>query len=259
MFRNNASVTLQPTKHLAALPAETCNEDTQLPADNLHKEGSAEENSVLLAARRAATAAAEQAAAANSTDKLNIISSSSSRGIISLPRTTIFSLARSSSLKNMTPRPPGGRSGADISAMELLQASLGSDMSTELSKDETPNIGSSTDILLSTIVGGQPTGNNAITDGRGSLGKALPGPPLLRSSSRLTRTSIPGNVKLPSLTQGSRTSAMELLQASFGCNLNSGAMKAVEGVSGSNVSETHVTSATSKVEVDKELREGEGG
>lgn len=258
MFRNNASVTLQPTKHLAALPAETCKEDTQPPADNSHKEDSAEENSVLLAARRAATAAAEQALAVNSTDKLNIISRLSSPGITLLPRTTISSLARSSSFKYMTPQPPGACDGADKSAMELLQASLGSDVSTELSKDEALNISNSAHILLSSIVGGQPAGNNAITDGRHVLGKALPGPPLLRSSSRLIRTSVPGNVRQPSSSQGSRMSAMELLQASFGCDLNSGILKAVEGVSGANISEPHLTSTTSKVEVDKELHEGGG-
>lgn len=173
------------------LLGEVNREEIQLT--DIYKEDPTVENAVLLAARKAASAAAVQAA--GSTDKLLLSRSGSAT-----------SIAKSRSF---------GR-GKEASAMDLLEASFGSDDRHDLSRNASSSSSSqavsntSTSSALALCRAGAGAGAGAaggtMFPSSGPLSRAIPSSLARGSSFGHTRQVVPGN----------KASAMELIKASLG-------------------------------------------
>ena len=166
---------------------EVNREEIQLT--DIYKEDPTVENAVLLAARKAASAAAVQAA--GSTDKLLLSRSGSAT-----------SIAKSRSF---------GR-GKEASAMDLLQASFGSDDRHDLSRNASSSSSNqavsntSTSSALALCRAGAGAAGGTMFPSSGPLSRAIPSSLARGSSFGHTRQVVPGN----------KASAMELIKASLG-------------------------------------------
>jgi hypothetical protein len=166
---------------------EVNREEIQLT--DTYKEDPTVENAVLLAARKAASAAAVQAA--GSTDKLLLSRSGSAT-----------SIAKSRSF---------GR-GKEASAMDLLQASFGSDDRHDLSRNASSssqavsNTSTSSALALCRAGAGAGAAGGTMFPSSGPLSRAIPSSLARGSSFGHTRQVVPGN----------KASAMELIKASLG-------------------------------------------
>lgn len=168
---------------------EVNREEIQLT--DIYKEDPTVENAVLLAARKAASAAAVQAA--GRTDKLLLSRSGSAT-----------SIAKSRSF---------GR-GKEAIAMDLLQASFGSDDRYDLSRNASSssssqavsNTSTSSALALCRAGAGAGAAGGTMFPSSGPLSRAIPSSLARGSSFGHTRQVVPGN----------KASAMELIKASLG-------------------------------------------
>jgi len=168
---------------------EVNREEIQLT--DTYKEDPTVENAVLLAARKAASAAAVQAA--GSTDKLLLSRSGSAT-----------SIAKSRSF---------GR-GKEASAMDLLQASFGSDDRHDMSRNASSssssqavsNTSTSSALALCRAGAGAGAAGGTMFPLSGPLSRAIPSSLARGSSFGHTRQVVPGN----------KASAIELIKASLG-------------------------------------------